>query len=143
MANLSITAANVKITNDNLIRNVFAGEAITTGALVFLDVSDDKYYNANTAALASAPLDVDGSLYGIALNQAAADGHPLAIARTGATVDFGAATSTINEHWFGAASDGVISDTEAANGEFGIAVGFATSTSAISLNFQGSGVDAP
>lgn len=67
MANLSITAANVRVSEFADIRDATAGESVTAGQALYISSSDGKAYKADATTLAKS------RVVGICLNQAAAD----------------------------------------------------------------------
>lgn len=143
MAELTITAANILLSDSTQARLAIAGEAITIGQLVFRSGGvTGSYFKTDADALATTPEDADGSEYALALSTAAAAGQPLALARSGATVSFGAIL-TVNKTYYAGTTAGAISDTAPASGDFGAVVGTATTTSLMPLRFHGSGVATP
>ena len=140
MADITVTAADVAIDNTDLTQYGFAGEAITTGQLIFRSGgTTGTWYLVDIDALATAPEDQDGSEYGISLNSAAAAGAPVAYARSGSVVSFGGVLTT-NTIYKGSVNPGGITADATASGDFGVLVGHAISGSQLSLRFQGSGV---
>ena len=138
MADLTITAANIAISDTGDAKLAIAGAAIAIGDLVFKS-SSGSYELVDINAIGTAPADADGSEYGLALSSTAASGQPFTIAKDGATVDFGSILTT-NKTYYGSANAGKISDTAPASGEFGVVVGLATDADTLPLKFHGSGV---
>ena len=141
MADITITAANVAISNTDQVQSAFAGEAISTGDLIFRSGGNTgNYFLVDIDALATAPEDADGSEYAVALNSAESAGAPVSIARSGSVVSFGSGALTRNSIYRGSVNAGGITADVPASGDFGVMVGFAISSASISLRFQGSGV---
>lgn len=138
MADITLTAASISIDNDSRIRHGFSSGAIGTGQLVSKG-ADDIYTLVDTDLLTTAPLDLNGGLYGIALNTTDATGQPLAVAPSGSTVTFGSVL-TLNKAYYGSTVAGAISDTAPASTKFGVLVGVAISTTELAVRFQATGI---
>lgn len=83
MADLTITASQVLKGANATTENLIAGEAITAGQVVYKSTSTNKALKADASAAATAVA------YGIALNDANADGAPVTV-QTGGTITLGA-----------------------------------------------------
>lgn len=138
MPDITITSENVKIVDASKTRHSIGNGSISIGDLVVL--GGGAYDPVDIDTLASAPLDLDGSEYGIALNAITDADQPVSVAKSGAIVDFGSGVLVANTLYYGSISPGGITATPPATGDFGVIVGFAISTSQLALRFQGSGV---
>ncbi len=138
MADLTITAANVAISDTADARLEIAGEPIAIGETVFKSTGG-SYNLVDIDAVATAPADSAGTNYALALSEAAAAGQPFAVAKTGASVAFGAIL-TVNKTYYGSATAGGIADAAPASGDFGVVIGTATTSTTIPLTFHASGV---
>jgi len=81
MANVTITAANVTISN-GASEDGTAGEAVDAGETVYKSATDSKFYLADCDATAVGSNATIDNVYGVALNSAAAD-QSLDIQKTG------------------------------------------------------------
>jgi hypothetical protein len=135
MADLSQTAANVKLKSATQVTVGIAGESLTQGQPVYL--SSSKWYRCDandTAAKAVAA--------GIALTPSATDGYVI-IAPNGATVDLGA-TLTVGQTYVVSSNVGAIAPIgDLATGHYVTTLGVATAAGSIPLNITVSGVQVP
>ena len=133
MADLTITAANVRSAAGSVVERGTAGATITAGQTVYLDATTDTYKlaDSNGAAALRAPR-------GIALNSASAN-QPLTIHRegsltTGATMTAGVA------YYQSDTPGGICPVADLASGEYPCLIGIATSTTVLSVQINASGV---
>jgi len=141
MALATVSVSDVAISNTNQIKHVFAGEEISIGSCVFRSGGPDgQYFNTDADALATAPLDLDGSEYGLSLNEAPGAGAPLAIARSGAEVYLGAGAMFTGFTYFAGNQLGALEDVQPPSGEYGITAGVAIDTGTIALRFHATGI---
>jgi len=144
MADLTITAANVAITDNTKIRHEFCGEAFpSTGSIVCRSGGvGGQYYLADQDDLLRAPS--GASEYGITLNRTSAAGQPVALAKDGASITLGAILA-INQTYHGSTNAGRIGITTAfaTSTDSTIVVGTAISTTTLPLNFHATGVATP
>lgn len=128
MADVSVTAASVKVTSSTIVKHVFAGAAITAGQVVYRKTSDGEYYLADASAAAT------GVPAGIALHTSA-DGQPLAIATHG-NLTFGA-YFTAGELYVLSATAGKIAPVgDLTASEFNIVIGSATTTTNLQIDIR-------
>jgi hypothetical protein len=137
MADLSITAANVKLGNTDTRIGVFtAGEALTQGQPVYLSSTDSKYYQTDAndgAAKAEAK--------GIALTPASADGA-FVLASDG-LVNLGT-TLTVGQIYVVSTTKGGIAPVgDLASTNYTTILGVATTTALLDIQIQISGVQKP
>jgi hypothetical protein len=136
MADITLTAANVKPANANTVMGRgTAGAAINAGQAVYLDSTDNKLkLAANTNATTA-------TVVGVALNSAAAD-QPLAYAISG-DVTVNAALTAATVYVLGNAA-GTISPSgdldTSTNTRYGTIVGISTSTTNLRVGINPSGV---
>lgn len=132
MAVLAITAANVaKGANANT-KNGTAGAAITQGQPVYIDATAKTLFPADADVLASA------AVVGIALNAASA-GQPVTY-QTSGPITIGATVVTGTAYYASTTAGAVCLESDLASGDFATFLGFATSTTVITLDIKASGV---
>ena len=129
MADLSITAANVKLVSGPT-EDITAGASITAGQLVYREAS------TGTAKLTdndSATAEVR-AIRGMALHAASAD-QPLTIAKNGALVDMGAILTAGVDYYASGTAGGICPRADVTTGDDPLRVGIATTTSRLLLDF--------
>lgn len=140
----TISTSDIFISDTNQIKHVFAGAEISAGSVVYRSGGiDGLYYHADSDALGTAPLDLDGSEYGFTLNEAPGPGAPLAIARSGATIAMGAGNVFNGFTYYAGNNTGALEDVQPPSGEYGIAVGVALDSATLALRFHATGVATP
>lgn len=132
MAVLAITAANVAKGARANTKNGTAGAAITQGQPVYLDSVTGNLFPADADVLTSA------AVVGIALN-AAATGQPVTY-QTSGPITIGATVVTGTAYYASTTAGGVCLESDLASGDFATFLGFATSTTVITLDIKASGV---
>jgi hypothetical protein len=132
MAVLTITAANVAKGARANTKNGTAGAAITQGQPVYLDAATDTLFPADADVLASA------AVVGIALN-AASTGQPVTY-QTSGPITIGATVVTGTAYYASTTTGGICLESDLASGDFATFLGFATSTTVITLDIKASGV---
>lgn len=134
MANLTQTAANVKIGGANtVITKVQYGENITQGQPLYKKSSDGKYYKADANVSAEA-----ASASGIAMTPGATDGY--GVMASSGLVDLGA-TLTLGETYYVSDTAGAIMPAaDVSTGEYVTQLGIATTTALLQLTILASGV---
>jgi len=143
MATATVTPSTFAIVNTNQIKHVFAGDEIPIATVVYRSGgTDGQYHIADADALSTAPQDLDGSEYGITLNEAPGAGAPLAIARSGAQVTLGAG-AMFDSFTYYADQNSALNSTQPPSGDYGIVVGVAIDSSTLAIRFQASGVATP
>jgi hypothetical protein len=126
MADLSITAANVRPGSDAIIRLVQFGENVTAGQVVYLKSSDSKYWKADANAGSSAEVAV-----GIALTGGSTDGY--GVIQTGGTIIIGATTVKGEIYVLSATAGGIAPCTDLTTGWYPVFLFMATDTTGTGL----------
>ncbi|MBD9569039.1 hypothetical protein [Ensifer sp. ENS08] len=137
MADLTITAANCISGAGARIEHGTAGETITAGKLVFLDQTTTGKWLLADADAATAAARGQGKI-GVALN-GASNGQPLAV-QTEGPITIGATVVAGTTYYLSPNPGGIAPLADILTGDYVTIVGVATSTSAIRLDFQYSGV---
>jgi hypothetical protein len=132
MAVLTITAANVAKGARTNTKSGTAGAAITQGQPVYIDAATDTLFPADADVLASA------AVVGIALN-AASTGQPVTY-QTSGPITIGATVVTGTAYYASTTAGGICLESDLASGDFATFLGFATSTTVITLDIKASGV---
>lgn len=132
MAVLTITAANVAKGARANTKHGTAGAAITQGQPVYLNSVTDTLFPADADVLASA------AVVGIALN-AASTGQPVTY-QTSGPITIGATVVTGTAYFASTTAGGVCLESDLAAGDFPTFLGFATSTTVITLDIKAAGV---
>lgn len=135
MADLTITAGSVVAQGDAVVQHgVKAGATITAGKVLYLDSTTGKYKLARGTTTAATAVN---AAVGLALN-GSADTQPLSILTKG-KVAIGAAVVPGTMYVVSLTSGGIAPLATIANGRV-VAVGFATTTSVIDVDFNNTGV---
>jgi len=134
MADLTITAANVLALAGSAVSRGVAGATVTAGQTVYLDTSDGKWKladnNSATAAVRSPG--------GIALN-GASNGQPLSVLTAG-PITIGAAVTAGVAYYLSDTPGGICPVADLGSGEYPTVIGIATSTTALNVQINSSGV---
>lgn len=136
MADISVTAANVKIVSDAAVADGTAGATITAGQAVYLDETDNKFKLAdadNTATTAA--------VRGIALN-GASDGQPIKVASSG-VLNMGATLTVGTIYVLSGTAGGVCPASDLTSGDYVSLLGVAITAANLKLNINNSGVQVP
>lgn len=123
MADLTVTAASVLFTSGTKESSYNAGESVTAGQCVYLSASS-TWLKAQCDGTA---VEAGSSDLGIALHAAGA-GQPLAVAKTGSTINIGATTSKNTVYFVSATAGGVMPVADLATGNRIARLGYATAT---------------
>lgn len=134
MADLSVTAANVKLVSGSTER-ALAGAAITAGQVLYKEAATKKMKLSDND---SATAEVRG-LGGVALHAASVD-QPIVFAKNGAIVDFGAVLTAGVEYYVSGTPGGICPRTDVTTGDDPIRIGMALTTSRLQLDFSDPGV---
>jgi len=134
MADISITAANVKLVSGPT-EQVPAGATLTAGQVAYLEASTSK---AKLADNDSATAEVR-AIRGLTLNGAAAD-QPVSLAKNGAIVDVGAVLTAGVDYYLSGTPGGICPRADVTTGDDPVRVGIATTTSYLLLDFADPGV---
>lgn len=131
MADVTVTAANVKPTSTAIVQNVTYGESVTQGQPVYL--SSGKYYKADANASATAAAAV-----GIALTPGGTD--EFGIIATGGTIDVGGTLAVGRVYVVSATAGGIAPSADLSTGHYVTTLGVATASNRLLLNVKVSGV---
>ena len=130
MADISVTAANVKAGSNAVVKTVTAGVAITAGQVLYQDTADKKYKLADADAQATA------KVAGIAVNDAAAN-QPVEL-QTEGDIDVGG-TLVKAEILIASVTAGKLSRstaTDIVTGDFVTTLGICTATNKLAMKIQ-------
>lgn len=134
MADLVITAANVRAGTGARVVLGTAGATITAGKAVYLDSADSEYKLADcdsaTAAIRSPA--------GIALN-GASDGQPLVVLEEG-PITIGATMTAGIAYYLSPTAGGICPVADVLAGDYPVILGIATSTTVLEVSIQEAGV---
>jgi len=131
MADLAITAANVKASANSTTNSGIAGEAITAGQPVYSDASDEKKLKLAD----SNDLDLT-NVIGIALNDAAAD-QPVNYVRKDPSLTIGATVAIGEVYVLSSTAGGVAPVADLSAGQEAVIMGVGISTTQIAVDFSG------
>lgn len=134
MADISITAANVKLVSGPT-RQLPAGAAITAGQIVYDETATGK---AKLADNDDATAEVRAAA-GMALHAASAD-QPLTLAKNGAIVDVGAVLTAGTDYYLSGTPGGICPRADVTTGDDPVRIGWAKTTSQLVLDFADMGV---
>jgi len=129
---LTITPANVEIASGDRPSTKQAGEAITAGTPVYVDLTTQKVMIADVSDTAAA------NVYGIALTNCDTDGDYIVIARSGEIV--AGATLVKGELYYALQSGGIGLFSDLVSSDEVTAVYRATSTTTARVNVEASGI---
>lgn len=131
MADLTITPADVAaVLGPAVIK--YAGEAITAGEAVYIDLTTSKLMRASADALVTA------EAAGIAMNSGAL-GQPIVYQSYG-TITIGATLATGTAYYVSATAGGICLESDIATGDYPTLLGFAVSTTVLSVSIVKSGI---
>lgn len=131
MADLVITEANVDWVSGNYKETKDAAETVTAG--------DCLYAVSTTTVGVATNADAEkDTVVGVALN-AASSGHPVTYAKTGCVVGFGAILTVGT--WYVLSATGAISSTaDATSSDYVSLIGYATTTSNMTIHLLNTGL---
>lgn len=130
MADIAITAANVKLVSGNT-QSFAAGAAVTAGQVVYKEKASNK---AQLSDSDSATSEVR-SAYGIALNAAAA-GQPLTVAMNGAVLNLGATLIAGTDYYLSATPGGICPRADVTTGKDPVRIGMALTTANLQIDIN-------
>ena len=133
MADLTITAANVRAGSGAKIVNGTAGASVTAGQVVYLDSSDNEYKLADNDSATAAVR----SVAGIALH-ASGDGQPLAVLTKG-PITIGATTAVGTVYCLSSTAGGICPSADIASGDYNTVIGIGASTTVIEVQLLAAG----
>ncbi len=134
MADLAITAANVLAGAGASVSRGVAGATVTAGQAVYLDTATGTWKLADNNS-ATAAVRAPG---GLALN-GASNGQPLAVLTEG-PITIGAALTAGVAYYLSDTPGGICPVADLATGEYPTVIGIATSTTALNVQINSSGV---
>lgn len=134
MADISITAANVKLVSGSA-QSLNAGEAITAGQAVYKVGATKK---AKLSDNDNATGEVRSTI-GLALNGAAAD-QPVSVAQNGAVVNVGAVLTAGTDYYLSGAPGSICARADVTTGDDPVRIGMAISTSLLQIDINDPGV---
>lgn len=134
MADLSITAANVKLVSGPT-EELFAGASITAGQPIYKEASTSK---AKLSDNDSATSEVR-AVYGIALHAASAD-QPVVVAKPGAVVDYGAIFTAGTDYYLSGTAGGICPVADVTSGHDPVRIGMALTTAHLQIDTNDPGV---
>lgn len=128
MADVTITAANVKATSNTTTQIVQFGEAVDQGECVLLVNSDNKYYlsDNSTTTLADAR--------GIALTPNVADGY--GVIATAGDIDIGGTLAVGTIYTVSSTAGAIHPEADLASTEILTVVGYGKTAALLTLNFN-------
>ena len=134
MADISITAANVGLTDDSGVayRRVQYGETVTQGKSLYLKAADGKYWLADADALATA------ACVGIAITPGAADEYGIMVEE--GPLDLGATLTVGATYVVSTTAGGIAPIADLGSGDFTTILGVAVTSGKLDLKIYQSGV---
>ena len=134
MADISITAANVKLVSGST-EQMIAGAAIIAGQAVYKEASGGK---AKLADNDHATAEVR-AVHGIALHAASAD-QPVTVAKNGAVVAIGGTLTAGTDYYLSGTPGGICPRADVTTGDDPVRIGMALSTANLQLDINDPGV---
>ena len=128
-ADLSITAANVVPSTDAILVSGTAGEALTAGQLVYLKVSDQRWYKADCNS-ATAEVRVAS---GVAVT-GSSTGAPVVV-QTGGSLTIGGTVANGTVYFLSGTAGGIRPAGDNTTGDYPQVIGIGTSATVVKLNF--------
>ena len=135
MADITVTAANVKAGANAVVKTVTAGVAINAGQVVYQDTSDKKYKLADADALATA------KVAGIALNDAATD-QPLEV-QTAGDIDVGGTVVVGEVYLVSVTAGGIAPEADVLTGDYVSILGIGTVSNKLKMQILISDIAIP
>ena len=135
MADITVTAANVKAGANAVVKTVTAGAAINAGEVVYQDTSDKKYKLADADAQATA------KVAGIALNDAAAD-QPLEV-QTAGDIDVGGTVVVGEVYLVSVTAGGIAPEADVLTGDYVSIIGIGTVSNKLKMQILISDIAIP
>jgi hypothetical protein len=130
MADISITAANVKLVSGNA-QPLTAGVAITAGQVVYKEDASKKVKLSDNDAVTA---EVRSAL-GLALNGAAAD-QPVSVAQNGAVVSLGSVLTAGTDYYLSGTPGAICPRADVTTGDDPIRIGMALTTSNLQIDIN-------
>lgn len=128
MADITITAANVKKTSSTSIEYGIAGATVTAGQPVYKEAATSTFkLSDNDSATAEVR-----AVYGVALNGAGAD-QPLAVAK-GGNVAYGAIFTAGVDYYLSGTAGGICPRADVVSTDDPVRIGIAASTSLLTID---------
>jgi len=132
MADITVTAANVKATSNSSAVLVQFGEAVTQGEPVYLKAADSKYWLCDNVAAASA------AAVGIALTPNIADGY--GFIQTTGSIDLGATLVVGTTYVVAGTAGGIAPEIDIGTTEFVSILGVASSAALLRMDISNTGI---
>lgn len=133
MADITVTAANVRPFSGATIKEVTAGAAVTAGQIVYKDTTDSNEHKAADAAAAAS-----ATIAGMAMTNAG-DGEPLLIA-TGGYVNPGGTVGVGVVYTCSSNAGGIAPNADLTSGNYVSTFGIGITASKIWLTIHNSGI---
>lgn len=130
MADISITAANVKLVSGPTKKRL-AGATITAGQVCYQAAATKKAGLSDNDSATAEVRAVDG----VALNGAAAD-QPVDLAANGAVIDVGAVLTAGTDYYLSGTPGAICPRADVTTGDDPIRIGMALTTSQLQLDFN-------
>jgi len=121
MADLIITAADVRVQSLSPARAVQYGEAVTPGQVVYRSTADNKYY------LADCDLTTTSTAAGIVLTNASADDYGYLFDSTNATIDLSVTLTEGTTYVVSDTAGNIMPDTDLTTGQYLSILGYSVS----------------
>ena len=134
MADLTITAANVRAGNRAAVKHGTAGATVTAGQPVYLEGATDTYKLADNNSATAEVRSPDG----IALHASLAN-QPLAVL-SGGPITIGATLTPGVAYYLSDTPGGICPVADLASGEYPVILGMAISTTVLNVKIQEAGV---
>jgi enoyl-CoA hydratase/carnithine racemase len=134
MADLSITAANVKLVSGPT-EEMVAGATLTAAQAVYKEGATKK---AKLADNDNATSEIR-AIYGLTLHAALAD-QPIVVAKNGAVLDLGAILTAGVDYYLSGTAGGIAVRADVTSGHDPVRIGMALTTAHLQLDFNDPGV---
>jgi hypothetical protein len=134
MADLTITATSVEVQNNAASILSKFGEAVTPGQVVYRSTSDSKYYLADCDDAAKS------NIAGIAITYAAADSFGYVFTANGRDIDLGATLVSGEIYIVSDTAGNIMPYADLTTGQYLTILGFAKSTSLLTLDINNTGL---
>lgn len=137
MADITVTAANVKLISNSRTKTVQFGETITAGQSLYLKAADGKYWRGDADALDTA------AFTGIALSNGGANSYGSMADKADTEIDIGGTVTVGQIYVVSVNSGGIAPYSDLATGDYVSVIGVGKTTTNILLYPAASGVVKP